>query len=272
MSSDTLKWQTANNSSNNFIDHIYRLYNAVYNPTYVEYIYRKKKYVINEEFHSTLKKVNSFLNVLDYTTHLHLYDVIYSYADFIKIIEKMFLFENDSCSKIACDNKLGDNTKVLVFTTKGASIKFTAYKDHFDEIIKLHIYRNFGKHMENNYMYINGTICSDSTADDIILLDVIMDTIIHMMKSFFSYILSLIASDLIHDSVLTNIDEYTEDPYYNSGTIQILDLEKANKFIEEEDIIKKGIAKRKVFPTEESGLSLLHSTIMNMRIMNGEKK
>ena len=92
-----------------------------------------------------------------------------------------------------------------------------------------------------------------------------------MMKSFFSYILSLIASDLIHDNVLTSIDEYTEDPYYNSGTIQILDLDKANKFIKEEYIMKKGTAKGRVFPDEESELSLLHSTIINMKIMNGEK-
>ena len=152
------------------------------------------------------------------------FDTLYGYANFIKLVEKMFLFVNDTNNIMVCDSSLTETKKTLVFQLSDSIIVFNLFYDNENRIIDLHIKRNTGKKMENHYRFINASHANEDslTKSDLTLIQFVADTVCHIMASYYTYVASVIASGKLGEMCLNGIVLFDDpmNPYDNDLRIR----------------------------------------------------
>ena len=152
------------------------------------------------------------------------FDTLYDYANFIKLIEKMFLFVNDTNNIMVCDSSLTETKKTLVFQLSDSIIVFNLFYDNENKIVDLHIKRNTGKKMENHYRFINASHANEDslTKSDLTLIQFVADTVCHIMASYYTYVASVIALGKLGEMCLNGIVSFDDpmNPYDNDLRIR----------------------------------------------------
>lgn len=124
------------------------------------------------------------------------FDTMCIYADFIRLLEKVFFYKNDivmndeeKVDKLISDSKLINEKKILILDLSKEQVIITFTMEHKgdDEVIDIQVKYNFGKKSIMNYTVVNREAKYDSIHSENLMITILDRLQKAMAKLFLDY-------------------------------------------------------------------------------------
>lgn len=200
-------------NKNRYASLIYDLYEACYIKTPTKYTtpwkYFGKPFEVNIDKYKQIERCEEF--VASMVNHSPDFNELFEFGSFIKYMEKVFFYKNDSNADVCCDSNIDDkNHRIIVFQSDDIKISIDVVKAT-SNIITLTVTRFYGKNMINTYKIIDREVELRNDSDKT-LMNHVVQLISNYMVAFMLTIIYAIINKKI-DKI--NPIEFEYLKYYN---------------------------------------------------------
>lgn len=129
------------------------------------------------------------------------FNTMYEYADFIRLLERVFFYKNSydkeyDGDKLLCESNVGVSPKIMILdlVKDDVIIAFKIYKESqtilstsYDEVIEIRVNYNFGKKSTMNYKIVNREVDYDSIHSENLMITILERLQEAMAKLFLDY-------------------------------------------------------------------------------------
>ena len=194
--------------ANRYMNATYAVYNAMKHKYDVKPFYLKKKgnlFAKKEKVYAHIELMAAIDGAkLLYTdtmknANLNNFNALYEFAEFVKLIENIFFYKNDTNACVVCDSKLTDNKKTVIIRNNDIMIAISLARVDERRKIVVMIKRNYGEEMENIYHIENGEYKDVNTQSDKMLLNHCSNIISRTIASFFAVIINSIGNNRLEN-------------------------------------------------------------------------
>lgn len=157
-------------SENKYIDIIFNLYEEFYLKNHYN-IKSKRLFKKNDYNDETKRAINNYHKLCENMKNPFDYDSLCKFADFIRVIEKVYFYTNDPNKNIvSCNSPWDANRKEIVINSKEKDvvIKLTMDYDYNDKLsnrLQIHVERNFGNKIKGGFVVYGGDLEYEDDSD-----------------------------------------------------------------------------------------------------------
>lgn len=208
--------------TNEFLRHTYDLFEAIYETKQEPIMVKKKRFSKPEPTYPEVDKI--YEKAKDYSrfirTTVPSFDTLFEFGSFIKSIEKVFFYKNDSTAVVCCDSKLSDKTsRRLVFSLSDVRIVVKLDRlNRYDEYIDITISRTYGKNMETKFSIKNGEM-EYIDCNDFMLINVLNYLFQNIIADLFDMVIDRVYNATILDYTNLNLSLPQSQLSYKYDTI-----------------------------------------------------
>lgn len=196
--------QMYTDTQNRYITTLFDLVDIVYYPT---------KYDSKKDTKDKYDKCYNLINYIRDLSNTLTWQEMWEFAEFIKIVEKVYFYQNVQKSGICCDNCTNQKRDLFFdYSDKKMYIKITieaAYTadDGMHEKLDIGVYRDYGKKEKSTFHVDNGKT-DMNTDSDIMLIHTINAYVQNRIADLFECYVELAYNRLIFESTVGPVEKW----------------------------------------------------------------